>query len=61
MSIPLFFCSEKVILNARYHAALSEPLQNWLRENDLKIEYTWTQKVSGAWPPTRASCTLKKR
>ena len=96
VSVPLWFYSEKIIFNARYLAARSEVLQDWLRESDLelkevdilrerqilylslegpeppvnigelherlkkvkpvdeltgfKIEYTWTQKVTGTWP-----------
>ncbi|MEH6582581.1 MAG: DUF389 domain-containing protein [Halioglobus sp.] len=102
VSIPLWFYSEKILFNARYKAAKSEILQQWLKESDLelvdvdilqeksilflrlegpsppvnigalhqrlleeqiegtaadidgekpfKIQYSWTQKVSGVWP-----------
>jgi uncharacterized hydrophobic protein (TIGR00271 family) len=96
ISIPLWFYSEKILFNARYRAAKSEILQNWLKASELKlvdieilqehktiylalegpsppvslgelykqlsqtksdwaegeykIQYTWSQKVTGVWP-----------
>jgi uncharacterized hydrophobic protein (TIGR00271 family) len=96
VSVPLWFYSEKILFNARYKAAKSEILQNWLKASHLdlvdidilterktiylvlegptppvtlgdlhrqlsesgtawnasefKIQYTWTQKVTGIWP-----------
>lgn len=96
VSVPLWFYSEKIIFNARYLAAKSQVLQQWLQDSDLelvevdilrekqilylmlegpappvnigalheqlvdtqigeeytdfKIQYTWSQKVSGVWP-----------
>jgi uncharacterized hydrophobic protein (TIGR00271 family) len=37
VSIPLWFYSEKVLFNARYRAAKSEILQQWLRESELEL------------------------
>ena len=100
--VPLWFYSEQALFTAKYKAARSEILQQWLAENDLKLtdirfypetttvllnltgpnppvniqslhdriaedrkqkgeaenlrlEYTWTQEVSGVWPPEAGS------
>ena len=37
VSIPLYFYSEKIIFNAKYRAARSETMQNWLFKNDLRL------------------------
>ncbi|QFU76293.1 TIGR00341 family protein [Halioglobus maricola] len=37
VSIPLWFYSEKILFNARYRAAKSEVLQNWLQASDLEL------------------------
>ena len=37
ISVPLWFYSEKILFNARYRAAKSEILQNWLQASDLEL------------------------
>jgi uncharacterized hydrophobic protein (TIGR00271 family) len=37
VSVPLYFYSGKILFNAEYRAAKSVPLQNWLKENNLKL------------------------
>lgn len=37
VSVPLWFYSEKILFNARYRAAKSEVLQNWLKASDLEL------------------------
>lgn len=37
ISIPLYIYSEKIIFNAKYRAAQSETMQNWLRDNNLRL------------------------
>ena len=37
VSVPLWFYSEKILFNARYRAAKSEVLQQWLKESNLEL------------------------
>ncbi|MEP5321335.1 DUF389 domain-containing protein, partial [Marinobacter alexandrii] len=37
VSVPLWFYSEKILFNARYKAAKSEILQNWLKASELEL------------------------
>ena len=59
ISIPLWFYSGKIIFNARYQAAKSEILQDWLRENNqelldvdiLREKMTLYLSLEGSTPP----------
>lgn len=37
VSVPLWFYSEKILFNARYRAAKSDILQNWLQASELEL------------------------
>jgi heat shock protein HslJ len=59
VSIPLWFYSEEILFNAKYQAARSVPLQEWLQNNELelsavdisKAERTLTLGLEGPNPP----------
>jgi uncharacterized hydrophobic protein (TIGR00271 family) len=59
VSVPLWFYSEKILFNARYRAAKSEILQNWIKASGLELVdieiYTETKTIylalEGPSPP----------